>query len=110
MTIGLVLPALPAYSETFFRNKIIGLQQQGVSVMVFVNSATQKSFDLDCKVYTAPLLHGPFISVVLQVLKAGIKAMFLNPIRSWKLYKLNKRDGLSLKVNLKQLIANQFLI
>jgi colanic acid/amylovoran biosynthesis glycosyltransferase len=36
MKIGLVLPALPAYSETFFRTKIQGLIDEGHQVVLFV--------------------------------------------------------------------------
>jgi glycosyltransferase involved in cell wall biosynthesis len=36
MKIGLVLPALPAYSETFFRTKIQGLIEEGHEVVLFV--------------------------------------------------------------------------
>jgi colanic acid/amylovoran biosynthesis glycosyltransferase len=36
MKIGLVLPALPAYSETFFRSKVNGLIEEGHEVILFV--------------------------------------------------------------------------
>ncbi len=43
MRIGLVLPAIPAYSETFFRSKISGLIANGHEVVIFVNGKTTES-------------------------------------------------------------------
>ena len=43
MTIGLVLAATPNYSETFFINKIKGLQSNGFKVILFVRE-TRKRF------------------------------------------------------------------
>ena len=45
MTIALVLPQPPGYSETFFRSKIKGLQANGHQV-ILVTAATNKTFDL----------------------------------------------------------------
>ena len=38
LRIGLVLPALPSYSETFINNKINGLLENGNKVSLFVVS------------------------------------------------------------------------
>ncbi|MDP2159178.1 MAG: glycosyltransferase family 4 protein [Flavobacterium sp.] len=43
MRIGLVLPAIPAYSETFFRSKVSGLIANGHEVVVFVNGKTSET-------------------------------------------------------------------
>ncbi|MGJ8593515.1 MAG: glycosyltransferase family 4 protein [Aquaticitalea sp.] len=43
MKIGLVLPTVPGYSETFFRSKIIGLEQSGHNVTIFCSHYTENS-------------------------------------------------------------------
>ena len=53
--IGLVLSAVPGYSETFFRNKIKGLQLAGYQVILFVQTK-DSSFDL-CPVRVAPKVY-----------------------------------------------------
>lgn len=40
MKIGIVLPDVPTYSETFFRNKIKGLHQEGYEVTIFTQYTT----------------------------------------------------------------------
>ena len=110
MKIGLVLPNLPAYSETFFRNKILGLQQNGHEVILFVNSKPQNSNYLNCKIVRAPKLSGNKLHVAIGSLTQTLKAVFVHPKKSLSLYKLNRKDGISLKENLKNIIANQFLL
>ncbi|MEP5253964.1 MAG: glycosyltransferase family 4 protein [Winogradskyella arenosi] len=110
MTIGLVLPAVPAYSETFFRNKINGLQERGVHVKLFVNTNSKHSYNLNCEIYKAPVLHGHLLRVYWSILKASVLSVCLSPKRSYKLYKINKSIGLSLKDNYKSLVSNQFII
>ena len=38
MRIGLVLPNIPNYSETFFQSQILGLSQSGFDVNLYLNS------------------------------------------------------------------------
>lgn len=110
MKIGLVLPDLPVYSETFFRNKILGLQESGNQVLLFVQHPKAKSTYLNCKVVKAPKLSGnPFI-VTFTVISQLIKTVLFYPSKSFKLYQLNKKDSLSFRQNLKQIIASQFLL
>ncbi len=52
MKIGIVLSQTPGYSETFFRSKIKGLQNNGMQVSLFVQKK-QKDFNL-CPVYESP--------------------------------------------------------
>ncbi len=110
MKIGLVLPNLPAYSETFFRNKILGLQQNGHEVVLFVNSTPENSNYLNCKIVRASKLSGNKLRVAISSLIQTLKAVFVHPKKSLSLYKLNRKDGISLKENLKNIIANQFLL
>lgn len=110
MRIGLVLPNLPAYSETFFRNKVLGLQQNGHEVILFVNSKPKSSNYLDCKIVRAPKLSGNKLDVAISSMVQVVKAVFAQPRKSLNLYKLNRKDGISFKDNLKNIIANQFLL
>ena len=43
MRIGIVLPSVPAYSETFFSNKIKGLEGKGHTVFVFADAITNQT-------------------------------------------------------------------
>mgnify|MGYP000509817364 FL=1 len=55
MRIGIVLPAVPTYSETFFNTKIKGLEKHGFSVVVFTNSSNKVTSD-SFEIKTAPKL------------------------------------------------------
>ena len=110
MKIGLVLPNIPAYSETFFRNKILGLQENGHEIILFVNNSKAENNYLNCKIVKAPKLNGNKINILIISFIQFLKAVFINPKKSLKLYNLNKKDGISLSKNIKQIIANQFLL
>ncbi|WP_179315809.1 glycosyltransferase family 4 protein [Winogradskyella undariae] len=110
MTIGLVLPALPTYSETFFVNKIKGLQSHGVEVVLFVNGGPSKSRFLGCRVVHAPKFNGFIFYVLFHALIALINTFVFNPVVSLRFYLLNKADGISFKQNVKQVLSNQFIL
>lgn len=110
MKIGLVLPSTPGYSETFFRNKILGLQQNGIKVILFVNDYKSDEYFLNCKVIKAPRLVGNKFKVVLNIFMQVLKMVLVSPRNSLKLFILNKKDKLSTTQNVKQVIANQFLL
>lgn len=110
MKIGLVLPSTPGYSETFFRNKILGLQQNGIKVILFVNDYKSDEYFLNCKVIKAPRLDGNKFKVVLNIFMQVLKMVLVSPRNSLKLFILNKKDKLSTTQNIKQVIANQFLL
>ncbi|MES2812684.1 MAG: glycosyltransferase family 4 protein [Bacteroidota bacterium] len=110
MKIGLVLPNIPAYSETFFRNKILGLQEKGHDVVLFVNNPKSKSNYSNCKVIKSSNLGGNKFNATIISFVQLLKVVFLNPKKSFELYVLNKNDGLSIVQNIKQIIANQFFL
>lgn len=110
MKIGLVLPSVPAYSETFFKNKILGLQKQGHKVVLFANSKTSKKNNLNCQIINSPKLSGNIIIVVLSSFVQILKTIFINPQKSLKLYQLNQQDGVPLNKNIKLILSNQFLL
>ncbi len=111
MTIGLVLPAVPGYSETFFKNKILGLQSYGHDVVLFVgySKAIPENY-LNCKVVKAPKLRGNKVLVVVRSIVELLKATLFQPKKSLRLFQLNRKDGISLLQNIKQIILNQFLM
>lgn len=109
-TIGLVLSTVPGYSETFFRNKIKGLQDHGFRVILFVDYLDGSNANFACKVVAAHNFNTGIFKSSYYSLIALLKSLFLHPKRSLKLYQLNKNDGLPLKDNFKQLILNQFFL
>lgn len=64
MKIGIVLSRPPGYSETFFRNKIIGLLEKGITVELYVEHY-EDSFNL-CKQIALPELYS-FSTIVFFV-------------------------------------------
>ncbi|RZL47960.1 MAG: glycosyltransferase [Pedobacter sp.] len=110
MKIALVLPNVPAYSETFFRNKILGLQKNGHEVLLYVNHSKAPNRYLNCKVVKAPILNGNQLFVTFNLFLEFLKVFFLNPVKSFKLYQLNRKDKISFSQNLKQILSNQFLL
>jgi len=110
MKIGLVLPSLPGYSETFFRNKILGLQQNGIEVILFVNDHKAEGYFLNCRVIKAPKLGGNKMKVMVNTALQLLKMVVINPNKSWKYYLLNKKDKIDTAQNIKQVLANQFVL
>lgn len=108
--IGLVLPDVPGYSETFFKNKILGLQHEGYEVILYVNNPKAPNNYLDCKVISAPRLNGNPLFLILNTLLQFLKILFLNARKSFRFYQLNKKNGILYNQNLKQILANQFLL
>lgn len=111
MKIGLVLASLPGYSETFFRNKIKGLQESGVEVVLFINANTNKREYLVCKTIIAPVFSfkKPVRTVCNSIIQI-VTAVFINPIRSYKLFRAERQSGKHLSQCLTSVIINQFLL
>ena len=108
--IGLVLSAAPGYSETFFRNKIKGLQENGAAVMLFVGGAKQRQQDMPCAVFYAPDYGSSVLTSFLNGILQVIMAVFVNPKRSARLYFLERKDGRSFIASVKTLLANQHIL
>ncbi len=109
MKIGLVLPAIPGYSETFFNNKIKGLQKEGNQVFLFVSGKSGRKYD------KARVIRGPYISnnqlrnsivSVWALLKLTYKA----PIKAIRLIRLERSDGSSWTNAIKRLIINSHIL
>src|SRR5690554_5360667 len=108
--IGLVLSAVPGYSETFFRNKIAGLQAHGFEVVLLVTDQSGRIPDVfGCSVISAPNFKGSLLRVSLISIMVLLKAVLLTPIRSFKHIQMDRADGFSLNDCLKRLTQNAFL-
>lgn len=105
--IGLVLANVPAYSETFFNSKIKGLQENGFDVILFSNGKNKVGHPT-CKTVFAPnfalrfSLGFEFLYILLNCLK-NLKATV-------NLFKLNRKDGLSVKNSIKNIFINSHFL
>lgn len=101
MRIGLVLPAVPGYSETFFRNKIQFLKATpGYEVVVFVDRLSKGiGFDLCEVVYGFQFSRYKYIAM-LQQIGVLIFAFLSTPVKSSRLWRANQKAGFNLKKNI----------
>lgn len=107
-TIGIVLSTVPKYSETFFRNKIKGLQDNGFEVYLFVEYKSEESSGFPCKVIIAPNF-GNNKALLLKSIRSFLRCMVLHPKKSIRHLTLDKRDGYSFVHRVKRLVLNEFL-
>ncbi|WP_300565215.1 glycosyltransferase family 4 protein [Flavobacterium sp.] len=106
MRIGLVLPAVPAYSETFFVNKIKGLQSHGHEVVLFLNAKTSLATFEDAPIRTAPSWSKNPIKIIalfLSLLVFHFKAVL-------KFYQLEQKDQSSFFTIVKRILINSHLL
>ena len=109
-TIGLVLSSVPKYSETFFRNKIKGLQAAGYKVILFVDYGSNDENAFSCDVVKAPRFNRNKRSLLLQSLQIVCKSLLSHPRSTFLHYRLDRRDGMSFSQALKNLIRNEHLL
>ena len=107
MIITLILPKAPAYSETFFRSKIEGLQESGHQV-ILVTAQSSEKFD-GCKHLYHPRVNQ---NKLLQSLNMLINYLSLLPyLRNIVQYcKLERKDGVSIKRILEKIYLNSTLL
>ncbi len=110
MRIGLVLPSVPAYSETFFRSKIRGLQANGHEVLLFVGRKPGKTSDLiECPVYFTEIGTSLW-SRLLKGTLAFIRASWKAPKASLKLFQLHRKEGDRITTSLRSIIINSHIL
>ena len=107
MKIGLVLPDTPAFSESFFRNKIKFLQEDGFEVTLFVNKYS-RNFDL-CDFYSINSSSNSVVHKLYSKARA-IFRLILAFRKSFKMFSQNKKDGFSLNQNLQSLFICSHII
>lgn len=108
MTIGIVLPNTPGYSETFFNNKIKGLESYGYKIILFVNSNSGNSNFKNLKV--APNFSNNKILNLLLSFKCLFQSVLIHFSVTKKLFSLNKKDNLSFANNIKNIIINSHIL
>jgi glycosyltransferase involved in cell wall biosynthesis len=107
MLIGLVLASFPGYSETFIRNKIKLLSQSGKRVIVFANGSVGEGVEYEfVEGFT---WKSRTIDKANAVCIASTR-LLLSPLRSLKLFLLNKRDGYTNKENLLSLFSSAHIL
>jgi glycosyltransferase involved in cell wall biosynthesis len=109
MRIGLVLPSVPAYSETFFTNKINGLEEKGYTVLVFVNSANATNFNIS-NTRLAPRLTGSFFKVGIISSFRLIGSFLFHFNKTKRLYLLDKKDNIGFSQRIKNIISNSHIL
>lgn len=109
MKIGLVLPSVPAYSETFFTNKVNGLEEKGFKVLVFVNNANTTNFNIS-NTRLAPRLTGSFLRVGIVSALRLIGSFLFHFNSTKRLYLLDKADKIVFSQRIKNIISNSHIL
>ena len=109
MKIGIVLPSVPGYSETFFNSKIKGLQAHGFEVVLFVNNLSTKT-DLTCTIIAAPKFSKNKIQNGFISLFCFVSVLFFHFRNVQKLYKLDKKEGFVFTKRIKSILINSHLL
>lgn len=110
MKIGLVLPALPGYSETFFRSKIKGLAAQGHEVVLFVGRGENVHTDLPCLVKVQTPVRSFQLLNGIQVLLAFTQSWLQYPLITRKFIILERQSGVGWATILKRLYLNRYIL
>lgn len=108
MRVGLVLPSLPGYSQTFFRNKINSLVNANFEVFVFADNRLKS----DGKHLAVRYLNGR-LSSGLEKIFALLLAFFRiisSPGSAYRLIDLNRTSGLSWKESFRSLYLSSHII
>jgi colanic acid/amylovoran biosynthesis glycosyltransferase len=109
MRIGIVLPSVPSYSETFFRSKIAGLLESGFEVTLFVkNGKNSKNFICPVKVH--PRISSVLVLRLIQSLFWLFYVALLAPKPSWRLWLLCRRHGFTPTNSLQSMIISATIL
>lgn len=108
--IGIVLPSVPGYSETFFKNKIAELQKNGFEVILLIASPKKTRQDLVSKIYNAPKLNGSKVAILSASIYILLRAFLFNFKISVQFLTLEKEDGTAFTDRIKLLISSHFIL
>ena len=109
MKIGIVLPSVPGYSETFFTSKIKGLQANGFEVVLFVNNFSINT-SLNCEIIAAPKFSNSKIKTSLLSFFSFLRVVIFHFSKVKKLFELDKKDNLSLSKRIRSIIINSHIL
>lgn len=106
--IGLVLPSVPGYSETFFKNKINGLISNGFEVVLFVNGDTKVKYyeNTNVKIISVNQFSKNQFLVLIKGLIILMFLVLFSFTRVKKFYVEEKKDGKSFLMIIKSLMIN----
>ena len=91
MTVALVVPSLPKYSETFLTNKIQGLLDSGIEVILMVVGVSDKR-KMPVPVYYQPILASKGFKRWIYTFWLIIVSLVTHPVRSLRLLKKASKD------------------
>ena len=103
MHIGIVLPSVPGYSETFFRSKISGLLENNFQVTLFVKNK-QKGQTFICPIVQHPMLHSNSVLRLLQTISIFLKVFMIAPASTKKLWDSAKQNGFTISARIKAIV------
>lgn len=107
MKIALVIPQPPAYSETFFRSKIMGLIENGHRV-ILVTGSNSKTFDL-CEHLKHPKVYSNPVKQVFAMLNVFISLLpYLTRVNQY--IRLERNEGTPPKRILEKIYVNATLL
>jgi len=106
MKIGIVLSNPPAYSETFFVNKIKFLEDSGYEVFVFVDKFSSNRNEKYIEGYSQ---GNGFIEDLKRKFTVSLR-LLNSPFKSMQLFHRNRKDGFSLRQNLISLFSSVHIL
>ncbi|NGX84081.1 glycosyltransferase family 4 protein [Aequorivita sp. KMM 9714] len=107
MRIGIVLSQPPGYSETFFRSKILGLQENGVEVNLFCQVINDE-FTL-CPVIVSPRVSkNPFLQLLFFIKEFVLLMPYISTVLRY--VKLERAEGTGWAQVFKKLYLNAHLL
>lgn len=106
ISIGIVLPSVPVYSETFIWSKIKGLLESGYLVSLFINNRTQSDLlKVNIPVYTQPNIKKPVLLIVILFAK-----IIKHPISLYNFIKEEIKSKRNSFYILKNIIINSHIL
>jgi len=108
MRIGLVLPATPAYSETFFQSKINGLITAGHQVVLFSGKA-DPNFNL-CPVVINPGVNRLKWVQLTNMVLSFFYLLFRAPRPTWKFYRIERKSGRNFRQTFENIYLNSHIL
>tara|TARA_Y100001970_G_scaffold157669_1_gene192883 strand:+ start:163 stop:1344 length:1182 start_codon:yes stop_codon:yes gene_type:complete len=108
MKIGLVIPGIPNYSETFFKSKIINLQRLGHEVIIF--TVLNEKVKYICKVIPQPKINKYKSVQIINVIYLCMKMFLLCPFICKKFLYLEKNDNVTFKKRIENLYINSHIL
>lgn len=107
MKIALILSSPPGYSETFFRSKIKGLQENGHQVTL-VTARSKTDFNL-CTHKTHPKVYQNALQQVFAMLWVGLSLLpYFGQVKAY--YQLEKQEGSPFKRIIEKIYINATLL